>query len=438
MDDRVPARDEVAPTTEEAPSDATPIWQLAVMALPAVAVLGLAVLTPVASLFPNQGDVDLYRRIAAQVLGGARPYADVSLPYPPLALVPMLVPAVVWLPGNPDLSAYKALFGAWEAGLLLVLAWVVQRLAAASAAPDERARARDSAIRLTVLALLAIFPVTFRFDLFPTLLAAAAVLAAIEDRPIGAGVAVALGTLAKLFPIALVPALGIRWVVGRRRDLATFGLGLAIAGLLGLAPFVLNSGTAASQVLGYQSDRGLELESLGSSLALAVAALGGAPARVYSAFSSMNVDGSVAQSWLDLDRWLTVAAFAGVAALMAWRIWLAHVDRVAIAGETVLRLAALTLVALLLVNKVFSVQYVVWLLPFGALLPWRPFAVVAVVVGLSTAIHPYLFDRLIRQDTLAVGVLVARNALLVGLAAWLVKGLARPAGLEPTTFRSAT
>ena len=427
MDDRLPDREE------------TPPWLLAVMALPAAAVLALAVLTPTAGLFPHQGDVDLYRRIAGQVLGGARPYAEVSFPYPPLALVPMIVPAVVWLPGNPDLSVYKGLFGAWEAGLLLVLAWVVQRLATASAARGRApAIRRDSAIRLAVLSVLAIYPLTFRFDLFPALLAAAAVLAAVEDRPVGAGVALAFGTLAKLFPIVLVPAAGLRWVLGRRVDLATFGIALAVAGLLVLVPFVLSSGTAMSQVLGYQADRGLELESLGSSVTLAVAALGGPAARTYSGFSSMNVDGAVAQAWLDLDPWLTVAAFAAVAGLMARRLWIARASRESVPAETVVRLATLTLVALLLVNKVFSVQYVVWLLPFGALLPWRPFAVVAVAVGLSTAIHPFLFARLIALDPLPVGVLLARNALLVGLAAWLGWGLARPARLELTTFRSAT
>ena len=39
---------------------------------------------------------------------------------------------------------------------------------------------------------------------------------------------------------------------------------------------------------------------------------------------------------------------------------------------------------------------------------------------------------------LPILVLVVRNVLVVGLTAWVVADLARPAGLEPTTFRSAT
>jgi hypothetical protein len=190
-------------------------------------------------------------------------------------------------------------------------------------------------------------------------------------------------------------------------------------------PFVVTSGPAIGQVLGYQADRGLELESLGSSVALAVGLLGGAPARTYSGFSSMNVDGPVAQAWLRIDPWLTVAGFAAVAVVMARRARLERASGGALAPAAIVRFAALSVVTLLLVNKVFSVQYVVWLLPFAALLPWRPFTVAAIAVGLSTAIHPYLFPRLIDLDGVAVAVLVARNVLLVGLAAWLAVDLWR-------------
>src|SRR5215212_11859366 len=97
--------------------------------LPAGVLVLTALLTPTAALFPSQGDVDLYRRTAASIVDGQLPYRDIPLPYPLLALVPMLAPTLVWPGADPSLEMYELLFVGWEAILVVITAWAVRRIA---------------------------------------------------------------------------------------------------------------------------------------------------------------------------------------------------------------------------------------------------------------------------------------------------------------------
>src|SRR5262249_39172005 len=147
--------------------------------------------------------------------------------------------------------------------LLVVLFLVVRRLAVAAAADDSRQPAGRFQlyvlIRLLILSCLAIFALTFRYDLFPTLLAAAGLLPAIDDRPVAGGVAYAFGIMAKVFPIVLVPVAGLRWLIDQPATLWRYGAAILVGTAAVAAPFVAISGGAVSQVFSYQADRGLQL-----------------------------------------------------------------------------------------------------------------------------------------------------------------------------------
>ena len=406
-----------------------------VLGFPVMLLLVVGLLTPVPALFPNQGDVQLYMRTGEAVVGGLLPYRDFPLPYPPLALVPMVVPYVAWLPGEPSLDLYHWLFLAWEAGLLVALVWVLGRIGDRLGRHVERP--------LIILVVLTVLPLAWRFDLFPALLATIALWAALEDRPLASGVAIGLGIMAKLYPVVLVPVLALRWLsFDRLPSLGRFGAAVALTIVLVAIPFLSATGTGMLQVLDYQAERGLELESIGSGVALAAAALGLAPVAVESSFSSMNAVGPAASAWLAIQTGLTSVVFAVVAAIAGRRVVTELRGAGEVHAETLITVAATAILALLVTNKVFSVQYVVWLLPLAALLRGGRWWLAAAATGLSTAIHPVLFADLIAREVLPIAVLNLRNGLLIALLAWLVmdlwRGVARPAGLEPTTFRSAT
>ncbi len=87
---------------------------------------------------------------------------------------------------------------------------------------------------------------------------------------------------------------------------------------------------------------------------------------------------------------------------------------------TLINFLLATLLLVMLANKVLSPQYVAWLLPFGALLPWRKTALLLAICLLTTTVYPLLFDDLRRIQPLAVDILNVRNLLLLGMFIWLV------------------
>jgi len=72
-------------------------------------------------------------------------------------------------------------------------------------------------------------------------------------------------------------------------------------------------------------------------------------------------------------------------------------------------------------SKVFSPQYLLWLLPVAPLMPTarRPLLWLFVAIALvTTAMFPYGYDQIAHGPTLlGAGLLVARNAAVVALTA---------------------
>jgi hypothetical protein len=390
--------------------------------VPPALVLLVAAITPTSALYPDQGDVGLYLEKARAVASGLLPYRDVSFEYPPAALIPMVVPYLAGFASDVGLDAYKVLFAAWEAVLLLALGVVVGRIGA------RLGGGRGPLLRLIGVTIGAVLAITWRYDLFPALLTAIAVWAALERRPAVVGLALGLGVLAKLYPVALLPALAAPWLVpldlGRLTRLgATFGLTV----LLGLLPFVVLAGDATFGFMGYQVGRGLQIESIGGGLAVLAGLLGGEAPRLSFGYSAVQVEGPLARALLGVLPVLTVAGFG----LLAWIGWRRVRDEAVDDGpgetgvrpETVVTLAFASLLLLLVTSKVYSIQYVVWIVPFIALLRGRRFWLGAAIVALTMPIHPVLYADLVDQEALPILVLNLRNALVVALAAWLLLSL---------------
>jgi hypothetical protein len=409
----------------------------------------VAAITPMSDFRGPQGDVGLYLDKAYELLRGHAPYRDFPLEYPPFALIPMVVPYVVWPFGPPTLNVYVWLFAGQMAVLLLALALVVGRLVRlratwrggepADASADLRAEQRRVGIRLLILAVGASLALTWRFDLFPVLLATVGLWAALEHRPVIAGAAIGAGILAKLFPVVLTPALAVAWLVPPDWfRLARFGQFAGVVVIGGMLPFVALAGYDAFAFVGYQAERGLQIESVGGGLVLLWGLVSGAPISLESPFSAWEVTGTLARVLLALTSAALFAGF-GALALLAWPRARDEAARDgAVSPATIVTLATAAILVLVLTSKVFSIQYVVWLVPFAALLPGRKFWLAAAAVALTIPVHPVLYEALVDQEALPILVLNLRNALLAALLGWMLWDLARPAGLEPTTFRSAT
>jgi hypothetical protein len=358
---------------------------------------------------PNHGDTREYFDYARRTYDGQVPYRDFTLEYPPGALP-------VFLAAGPANHGYHNRFRVLMLGLgiasivLLVFALFV---AGANAADLAAGVLVPATLPLTLNPAL----VFERFDLWPVFLMLLAVFALLRGRQLLCLVALSIGTVAKLFPFALVPL-----VLLARRGHAHLRRDLAIAALVGLA-FLLPFGALAPRGLAHVGAllvrRPLQSESLGASILFTSHRLGFyTSSTYYSIGNSWDLAGPAAKVVA------LVSSLAEAAALIA--VWVVFARSRRGSRELLLAVAAVV-VGLVAFGKVFSTQYMVWVafavpLALGRI---RPFALTATISALLLSLYNYdwgFFDLLAGGRT--SWVMLARNLILVVLFGSLLRELA--------------
>ena len=336
---------------------------------------------------------------------------DLPWVYPALALLPMLaslalgvgMQAVVWL--------------TLVAALNAVALWLLLR--------SGSGRSAYPAAWWWLVFLLLLGPIAVtRIDAITVPLALIAVLL-LDRRPALAGLLLAAGAWMKIWPAALflaaLVALRSRWRVllgGAALSAAVIGAGL-----------LLGSGWNVLSFLTMQGSRGLQIESVAAVPFLWDAMLAGRPALYYD--QEMLTFQLLAPESGSVGAALT--PLLGLAVLAALALGATALRRQADRTELFWALSLVLVLVMLVFNKVGSPQLVTWLavpLVFGlARRSLRSLAVPAglslLIAGLTQLVYPYLYDRLLALDPLALGLLTARNALYLVLLGWAVAGLVR-------------
>lgn len=362
-------------------------------------------------------DLTVYAGYADRLLSGAIPYRAFHLEYPPLALLPMLLPRLATGTGATDPAAYAWAFTIIEALLAVVGGWIVVKVAE---------RQLVAAGTWALLVLSACVSIAWRYDLWPAVLVLAAVVAMDDDRPATAGIAIAIGTMMKLFPIVVLPVLAARAVA--QGDLsAVRRLVVAASAVIGVVVLisVWLAGPNAFQWVAYQLDRGLQLETTGAGVLLLGHALGGMPLSIVNAFESMQVQSAGADALAAVASLLELAlvAIATGAAFVRFR---RDVDRHGSVPLSSLAQGSMAvIIATLVASKVFSAQYVVWFLPLVPFIPAPKRALALAISGLSTVIYPLNYTALWQLQPAMAVVLNVRNVLLGALLVWLLASLCR-------------
>jgi uncharacterized membrane protein len=399
--------------------DARLDWRdlLLLAALPFVAVMLVCAATPLDALPRANPDVLLYFRDAANLAAGQLPYRDFPFEYPPLAIVPMALPYLVRPFGPPTLLEYQW-FWAFQNALLascvgIMVGWIAAR----------RDLGLSPARVLLTWAAVAVIEaplIAWRFDISAVALSMLAIVLLLDRRPGWAGLVLALGALVKIFPVALLPVM-LAWQLARGERAGAARLVAAFAatagGLMVLVAAAVGPDAAWSFVT-YQADRLVQLESVASSVLLVAHLAIGAPVTLVYGFQSLQVSGPGTDAFLALE-WPMIGAGVALVSLVAFVRLHSEARRLGRPGLPALVgfLFAVTAV-LLATNKVFSAQYLLWLLPLGCLLPRRQATLMIVLAVLSIAVFPLGYAELARFEPQAVLVLAGRSGLLVGLVAW--------------------
>jgi len=161
-----------------------------------------------------------------------------------------------------------------------------------------------------------------------------------RGRPVLTGVLIGLGTAAKLYPLFLLGGVLVLCARRRRwRELALASAAAAIAWLVTNAPAFLSGRDEWLVFWGFNSDRGADLGSI------------------------WLVVSQAADTVIDPSTINDVSAVF----FLAWCLGVAVLGWVAPSPPRLAQLGFLVVVGFLLVNKVYSPQYVLWLLPLAVL-----------------------------------------------------------------------
>jgi Glycosyltransferase family 87 len=348
------------------------------------------------------GDTSVYSQYGrALVHHGRFPYRDFYDEYPPGSVPVFILPAILW-----D-QHYVLVFKTWMAlcglGFVACSAWVLHRLGL-------------SQLRLLpiVLAPALMGPVFLnRYDPLSALLTALALVALMRGRERTTGALLGVATAMKIYP-AVVALIAVRRVRDRVGSIA----GFLVAGAVLFVPFFVLAPGGVGYSLWSQAKRHLQVETLGSSVLLALDKIG-----VYDTHWINGKPGSI-----DLDGGLP-NALGVVSSLVSVALVLLVFRAYCRGADTDRRLAtawAAALIAFTVFGKVLSPQYLTWIVPFVPLAAGRRglyasgtlLAALALTQPYSYGGTPWLLDW-------TVWALLARNLLLVATFLFLYSALRR-------------
>ncbi|MGY3201171.1 hypothetical protein ACVW19_001686 [Streptomyces sp. TE5632] len=339
---------------------------------------------------------------------GTFPLDDVTWQYPPAAALAILSPGLL-----PFLEYATAFF-------VLVLLADLATLALLLYAGGRPGRSRRGAW-VWVAGVPLLGPTVYaRYDVMVTAVAVAALLAGAR-RPRLLGALAAFGALLKVWPAMLL--LGVR---RRSAWVSAAVTGVAVAG--GFAVFM----PGAFAFLGFQRDRGTEVESLGA-LVFHVARHYGWDGQVLLNYGSVEFLGPYV-TWVSTGA--MVLTGAALAWLVLWRLLATRFE-----PHTLADAAFVAVLMFTTTSRVISPQYMVWLVGLAAVCLCHPgsrmrlpVALVLVASFVTVLEFPLWFAHVVASDPLGIALLFLRNGLLVAATFLAARALWRatvPRGLPP-------
>ncbi len=368
----------------------------------------------------------LYFRYAEQMVSWNMPYSDFDAEYPPLAMVIILIPRLFSF----DSFTYQIAFGVMVYVFLLSgLVWTYRM---AERYTDKPGRAADYFIVFTMILLDFVLD---RYDVFPMIMLIGSLYFFSKEKYTASWVMLALGTMTKLYPALAAPIYLIYFIKRKQYNQAAKGVGICLAiGIACMVPFLIADPDTMLMFLTYHMDRGLQTEAPVSTVLMLLGNLGVIDVSYIFNYGSDNIYGDIPDAIAKVMMPLMVVCILAVYVLYAVK---SKEGRDAFAD---IHFAAFGAVMMfMLVNKVLSSQYLIWIIGFMAITMfmvarekrngtgWLYIAIVA-LTQVNLVVNYAFRDAGEEFTLLGILILVVRNVLLIYLGylvvRWLLKGVA--------------
>ena len=285
-------------------------------------------------------------------------------------------------------------------------------------------RRHDSAVDFWLIFVPLIGPLAYlRFDMLPAVLAGGALLAA-RRKPWVTGALTGLGAAIKLWPALLIGAF-----MSYRSDRRPAGMAFAVVGFgLALISLIFGGWSRLISPLAWQSDRGLQIESIWAMPLMLARALRPDHWIVdISQYQAYEIFGPGVDAWAMISSVATVLGL-GLIILLTVRAFRHDGSTPTAIGFVVLATVAIMTIT----NKTLSPQYLLWVGgPMAALLAYRPHATadekpairrvsgqVLILALLTQLVYPLFYDGYLGREghamiVISTVVTAIRNVALV-------------------------
>lgn len=333
------------------------------------------------------GDPAVYRERIVEVLDKGWPYLDVTFEHLPVMIVPMLL---AWLLGGAQSqSHYVIVFGFLMAATLAATTFMTGMV-------GRRVGAPKADIRWVVMILPLLPLITFRNDPVAVLLAVGGMALLSKDSSTWVAFGAA-GGLAKIWPAVL------GWLAWSKKKWSA--VLVALAGLIGLLISVSPGFADRRNAVGIHTET----------------VLGGVIGLWRSARSEPVEVILTTAAYLDVPTWLSVVnALLG---LLLFGFGLVAVQRVEDLRSQIVRLGTVV-GGVILTSQLFSLQYVLWVVPFLALSQRRLALVVGFALTIPTIWLGWTWSVEYLETPAFYWIVSSRNLVFIGTVGWLA--LERP------------
>ena len=363
----------------------------------------------------------LYFGYAEHMVSGKMPYSDFDAEYPPFAMLIILIPRLYSF----DSFTYQIAFGVLVFVFLLAgLCWTYRISEKYTKKPE---RAADYYMVFTLVLLDFVLD---RYDVFPMIMLIGSLYFFSREKYAASWIMLALGTVTKLYPALAAPVFLLYFIKKKEYDQAAKGIGIClIIGALCMLPFVIADFDSAFMFLTYHMDRGLQTEAPVSSVLMLLGNLGVIDVSYIFNYGSDNIYGPIPDAMAKVMMPLMAVFILAVYAIYAVR---SKEDRDAYADVHYAVFAAVMM--FMLVNKVLSSQYLIWIIGFMTIMMFLVarskrsftgylFIVIVALTQLNLVVNYAFRDAGEEFSLIGILILVIRNALLIYLAYLVVRGL---------------
>jgi uncharacterized membrane protein len=258
----------------------------------------------------------------------------------------------------------------------------------------------------------------------PAVLVLVALAALIKGRNSLAWAVLALGIVAKLFPIVIAPLFVIWYIIKKQYRQLIKGVAVFSAVILvTVIPWVIIDAQGFWSSISYHLERGLHAESSYGSFILLWQLLGFTHVDGGFSYGSYNLISPLADSIAEASFYIMAAILLVLYLLFAFKLKRGQNKIISFgmpAIETellLLQYAILVIIGFLVSSKVFSIQYMIWICPLLPLLNFRRGTLIFIlflIVGIFTLyVYPFNYTPFARFENLPVLIMACRNLLLI-------------------------